>query len=241
MPRFVTHRFHPSHGPSSRSVSSWTFVWLGRVEVGSSGSPFTSCWTICVAVDPSGSLFCRLFIAGSRPLVLDLGVVGFLPSSLGSCLLLRDLALVVVNPSHCAAPVGFLGMSIHWCMPAENRNVGQVGTVGRGGQWLRKERKRTTTFVVVHIRDAPFGPPTSWVPPRVLLSHPSVEIQHTSPHPSGKGRGAGDLVSVFWVNWRERGWVERRNDLNRNAVDVGSNSAPTPGFNFRDHDSCILN
>src|SRR6266567_2535624 len=53
----------------------------------------------------------------------------------------------------------------------------------RIGQWWGRERRNgengTTNFIVVRFRDAPCGPPTSWVSPAIPPSHihPSSEIE----------------------------------------------------------------
>jgi len=67
-----------------------------------------------------------------------------------------------------------------------------VGVKRSGRQWgggKKEGRKRATTKVMARFRDAPAGPPISWVPPCVSPPYPLVEQDCTGPHPSGEGRG----------------------------------------------------
>src|SRR6266567_3637093 len=74
-------------------------------------------------------------------------------------------------------------------VPGMPRRVG-VGRSGRQWGGGKKEgRKRATTKVMARFRDAPAGPPISWVPPCVSPPYPLVERDCTGPHPSGEGRG----------------------------------------------------
>ena len=74
-------------------------------------------------------------------------------------------------------------------VPGIPRCVG-VGRSGRQWGGGKKEgRKRATTKVMARFRDAPAGPPISWVPPCVSPPYPLVEQDCTGPHPSGEGRG----------------------------------------------------
>jgi len=74
-------------------------------------------------------------------------------------------------------------------VPGMPRRVG-VGRSGRQWGGGKKEgRKRATTKVMARFRDAPAGPPISWVPPCVSPPYPLVEQDCTGPHPSGEGRG----------------------------------------------------
>jgi len=54
----------------------------------------------------------------------------------------------------------------------------------------------------VSFRDAPFGPPTSWVPPGFILLYPFVEQCQTSPHPSEEGRG------TVWLDVHDLGRLD---------------------------------
>ena len=52
------------------------------------------------------------------------------------------------------------------------------------------------TKVVVRFRDIPPGPPTSWVPPRVLRSPNAPSSNDEPPTSLGKGRGGCDGVGI---------------------------------------------
>ncbi len=69
--------------------------------------------------------------------------------------------------------------STSWGVTTPVAGTSRCSEVVSGGQGKEKWRNGTTTFVVVRFRDAPCGPPTSWVSPAIPPSHirPSSEIE----------------------------------------------------------------
>ena len=110
--------------------------------------------------------------------------------------------LATLSSSHlCQCLVGCLGVGcfasqwgrgglggsevVDWCGVAEMEGGSQVS----GGVETVIKTRYETQLRHVSSRDAPPGPPTSWVPPGVFLPDPSVEPCRNGPHPSGEGRG----------------------------------------------------
>lgn len=76
--------------------------------------------------------------------------------------------------------------------------VGSVGfKIVRVSQGKRDERKRATTNVVAHFRDAPYGPPISWVPPCGPPSPDPPSSENELPTSFWKGEGQLRLGSVL--------------------------------------------
>src|SRR6266567_9409230 len=120
-------------------------------------------------------------------------------------------------------------------VPGLPRRVG-VGRSGRQWGGGKKEgRKRATTKVMARFRDAPAGPPISWVPPCVSPPYPLVERDCTRLHRPTSLWGGEGRVWVDGQSWERAGAMggEGRGSgrtqhppLMRLMYD--SNSAPTP-------------
>ena len=71
------------------------------------------------------------------------------------------------------------------------------------GKERKKWRKQATTFVVTHFLDAPLGPPTFWVPPRVSLPLTPLFT------PTSLWRGEGWMWLACW--WWSSVWTDTSN------------------------------
>jgi len=137
--------------------------------------------------------------------VVDFGAVVWFQTTLLGWYCRRWAGIVVVGvPAPRGSPLPWtLIVAPKPTLGSPRPNVVRYTGVGwRVGQLDgRKEgRKRTTTFIVVHCRDAPDGPPTTWVSLRVSPS--SIPLSPPFP-PSSEPAPPTSL-------WKGEGWTGPR-------------------------------